>query len=453
MTALYTTVKSSIAIGLCALAAGCTTAPTRVDYQNQTQSLVQTLAPWSSQSTEQASLPLTTLVNSAELTQLVEQALIASPSIEAQRLALAQSVLATDIAASANRPSVSASGSVSEEKDSDTSLSAKLDVSWQLDIWQSLADEVSLSELSAVNQQLALQGLKDSYVAQVMQEWLTIKLSQQGLATQVAINENLNKTLALVDQQFALGSAELSDLNTARLDLASSHVDVEVARTELNQAINQMRALLGDNTYQPNTSAELPHAEALTAQLSSQNLGRRPDLQQAFVSIQQAQLSSDIAYKAMLPTLDLGAALTSSGDSVSSLLSASPVWSLLAQLSAPLYQSGALEKEAESADLAIEIAYADYKDTLWTAVTEVNDALEQERSLNQQINQTEQIIALSQQTFDQTERNYQAGAATLEDYLDAQRTLLELNSQLNSLTHQTLQNRISLGLALGLGAY
>jgi outer membrane protein TolC len=80
--------------------------------------------------------------------------------------------------------------------------------------------------------------------------------------------------------------------------------------------------------------------EALTANPSLQQtlltLQRRPDLQAAYLAIEAANLRISVAYKNLLPRIDIQAALTPMIDSPHTAVFTDPVWSLLAQLTAPL---------------------------------------------------------------------------------------------------------------------
>ena len=154
-----------------------------------------------------------------------------------------------------------------------------------------------------------------------------------------------------------------------------------------------------------------------------------------------------MSYKALLPSITLSASLSDLAKTPSQALLTSPVWSLLGNLSAPLFQGGALRAQVDIAKLNAEQAFWNYQDILLTAVNEVEDTLGQEQSLNTQQEQ----LQSAQRSFSNYQSKYQQGLVDILDLLTVQQTVYDLQAQLTQL-HYTLQtNRIDLGLALGLG--
>ena len=129
-----------------------------------------------------------------------------------------------------------------------------------------------------------------------------------------------------------------------------------------------------------------------------------------------------------------------------------PVWSLLGQLTAPLYQGGQLRAAADIAELTTAQSYQAYRDTLITAVTEVENALGQERTLAQQQQHIETALERQQNNLTQYQQRYRNGTATVLELLIVQQQTYNLEAQLDTIIYNRLANRVVLGLALGLGA-
>jgi outer membrane protein TolC len=183
----------------------------------------------------------------------------------------------------------------------------------------------------------------------------------------------------------------------------------------------------------------------------TQDLARRPDLQQAYREIVSAEYDARVAYKALLPSVSLELGLSGSGGEISDALFASPLWSLLGQLTQPLFDGGRLRAEAEIADLSAEQKYWAYRETLLNAVTEVENALSLEKSLQAQQIHIQQALESAERSSRMYTRKYRQGLSTLLELLQIQEETYDLESQLTQLTYQRLSNRITLGLALGLG--
>ncbi|WVM92469.1 TolC family protein [Halopseudomonas pachastrellae] len=124
----------------------------------------------------------------------------------------------------------------------------------------------------------------------------------------------------------------------------------------------------------------------------------------------------------------------------------------MGELSAPLYQGGALRAAADIAELTAAERWQAYRETLLGAVNEVSDALGQEQALDQQQAHITEALARQRNSLTQYQRRYRTGGATLLELLEVQQQTYDLEAQLDTLIYNRLTNRITLGLALGLGA-
>ncbi|MCK2182749.1 TolC family protein, partial [Halomonas getboli] len=127
------------------------------------------------------------------------------------------------------------------------------------------------------------------------------------------------------------------------------------------------------------------------------------------------------------------------------------LWSLLGQLTAPLFQGGQLKAAADIAELEGAHAYQAYRETLLEAVGEVQDAIGLETSLARRQADTAEALASARRSLAQYTERYRAGLVDLVDLLDVQQQTYDLEVSRNDLIESRLTNRIDLGLALGLG--
>ena len=195
---------------------------------------------------------------------------------------------------------------------------------------------------------------------------------------------------------------------------------------------------------------QFPDVELAVSGLPAQTLARRPDLKAAYLAIESSTLNSKAAYKDLLPSLSIEAMLEDIASSPREALFVSPIWSLLGQLTAPLYQGGELRATAEIFELETALSYQSYRDTLLTAVSEVENAIGQEQSLQTQNYYIETALASAKNNLVQYQQNYRTGLVDILDLLAVQQQTYDLESQLNTTQYNLLANRITLALALGL---
>jgi outer membrane protein TolC len=187
------------------------------------------------------------------------------------------------------------------------------------------------------------------------------------------------------------------------------------------------------------------------ASLPKQDLARRPDLQGAFFDLEAEEFRTKAAYKALLPSISLELALSDTASSPSAALLTSPLWSLLGQLSAPIFDGGYLRSQAKVAELTAENAYWIYQETLLTAVNEVENSLGQEKSLTLQQKHLQDALDSAIRSFANYQEKYREGLVDISDLIDAQTNSFDVQEKLVQVKYNRLVNRIDLGLALGLG--
>ncbi len=404
---------------------------------------------WQTAGQGQAVTGLLELVPDPRLQDLVRQALSANPDLQQVRWQWQQSLAQLQVADGERLPTLEASverqHNAGESKDT---AQAGFRVSWQLDVWRQLADKSDAALLRLEQQQALWQASQASLAADVMQTWLNIAAQQQQLALQQQRVALLEQNETFVRQRFRRGLGSLQDLNDINTDVASGRAQLAQYRSELRQTQYRLRRLLAAPRADLEQLAAYPEVVLPLAELPQQTLARRPDLRAAYAAIEAAEADTRVAYKALLPSLNLEAAwLGSDGQFGMS----DPVWSLLGQLTAPLFQGGQLQAQVDEAEAIAAERFAAYRSTLLTAVQEVDTALQREHALTEQQQYLRQAVASAEQTVGQYQQRYRQGLVSILDLLSVQQQAFDLRQQLNTATYQHLNNRITLGLALGLG--
>ncbi|KLN63816.1 TolC family protein [Vibrio sp. VPAP30] len=402
---------------------------------------------------EQATL-LTDLIQIPELEKYLDAAFAHSPSLQQSVIALKIAYAQQGVTVADQLPTANASFKGQSKQDADDSYTGEVTVSWELDLWQKLADSSEAARKDVAASQASLQSAKDLLAANIMRGWLEISVNQQLLDIEqrrLGVQQN-NEVLVLERYQVGLGSLE--DLDNAKTSTASSRSTVAKYQENLAQSKRSLQLLTGQwqsELQQLEVAMTFPEVVNPLDSLALQNMAGRPDLQQAFYNIEAEALRTDAAYKAMLPSFSLTASLTDIAQSPSEALLTNPLWSLLGQLSAPLFQGGKLKSQAEIAQFTTEKNYWTYQETLLKAINEVENAVGQEYSLEKQQLHLNQAFTSSKRSFVSYEEKYRTGLVDIFDLLTVQQQTYNTEAQLVEATYQRLLNRIDLGLALGLG--
>lgn len=395
---------------------------------------------------------LTDLIQDPVLDELIKTALESNPNIQSTLLTLQSSLWELKSTQSSQLPSVDASVSSKKSKDSDTNYSADINVSWQLDVWGKLANTEQAASKTLASDEALYQASRDTLVANVMKTWLSLTAKQHAINIEKQRLELLESNEKLIIQRFKNGLDNLEKMDEARTSTSQSRANLVEYKEDLETQKRELKLLVG--TAEPLALApniDYPRVSLTLDELPNQSLQRRPDLKSAYLSIEAADLKTTLAYKNMLPSINLSAALSQSADSPRVALFTSPVWSLMTQLTQPLYQGGKLKAEREIAKLNTAKAYQAYRNTLLTAVNEVDNAIGQEKVLQQQVSHIREALESSRSNLAQYQKKYRSGLVQLSDLIAAQKTTFDLEAQLDKLIFNHLSNRITLGVALGLG--
>ncbi len=441
-----------LASALALLLSACATTGGSIDYPDQADTLVEQVPAWSTEVDGQSGLTLTDLVRSDALEKLVQQSMDANPGLQQTLLTLRIRETELRQAGADRLPSVEGSITASDGEETDDRYAASVTIQYEVDLWRKISDRTAAAGKD-VEEQAALYRLaRDTLAADVMTSWLALIAQQHAIAIQSERLQTLESNETLILQRYRNGLGTLEDLDSARSTTASARATLEDERESLARQERALKTLLGEV---PATGSEVPgdYPVVLTplAELPAQTLARRPDLVAAYRAIEAAGYRASAAYKDLLPSISLQAALEDVADSPMQSLLTNPTWSLLGQLVAPLFEGGALRAAADAAELETASVYQAYREALLNAVAEVEDALGMERSLAIREQHIADALARAQSTLAQYQSSYRSGLVDILDLLAVQQQTYDLMAQRDNLRYLRLVNRVDLGLALGLG--
>ena len=471
-------------ITLCILLSACTSTDDRALSESASSSTGNNVV-WQSQARQQESTQtlllnsdtrLTDVIDIKELPHLagyIDEALSSNASLQQSLITLRKAQVAIDSAKADSNLNVDASFSASKSEttnssastssntnsstssnSSSPSYSASMNVSWELDQWQKISDVISAANLDAASARASYQSARDSLVANVVRSYIDVLTQQQLLNIEQSRLTVLENNEAVILKRYSTGLGSLDDLDTARTSSANTRATIAQYENALLTAKRTLAVLLGrqnQSLNELNTQVSFPDVLLPLTTLPKQGLARRPDLQAAFYALKATEFEVDVAYKALLPSISLSASLSDNASTPSQALFTNPLWSLLGQMTAPLFQGGALRAQIEDAKLTSANAWWQYRETLLTAVQETQNALDSETALSARISHTNVALANAERSVSTIEGQYRQGLADILDLLSVYDTRFNLQAQAVELHAQKLQNRIDLGLALGLG--
>lgn len=396
----------------------------------------------------------------AELAALVNAASRDSHDLEAARARVRQALAYREIAHGARGPALDAGLSYSRQhrlagsaETEGRTLGLSLDARYALDPWgrYRALERAATAQWSAAR--FARDDLRLALVSEVAAGWLEVGGLRERIAIARLNLRNAEQVLASIASRWRAGA-------TGDLELAQQHALVAEQRRQLAalaQGEDSARARLAVLLGRPVAELRLatPGLEGLDAPALSPGapvtlLSRRPDLAEAEARLAAAHADIAAARAALLPRVTLGASLGAFGERPGDLLNG-PFRRLGAELLAPIFHAGRLRAEVRLSEARQAEVLADYRGALMRALGEVEASLAALAGLQAQLEAQREAVEAARRAFELADRRYRAGAQSLLELLDAQRTLYQAQDLLSQLRLQRLLASVALYRALGGG--
>lgn len=407
---------------------------------------------------------LTDLIDAPVLAAYIHAAMQHNPNIQQTKLALEIAYKNQGVVGAGSLPNVSAGVDASKARANgrigNTSYSGKLRASWEPDVWGKLQRRNFSAETNRLSTEMRLQAATDALAANMMRQYLDIIQQQQLLHIEQKRLRELKDIQTIVTQRFRLGLTDLTSLSNARKNVQQASARLPEYQHNLYTSKRAFEQLMG--VLSPNATEVLPLLKNISnypkirlplARIKVQDLRMRPDLQQAYFDIRSKEIDTDVAYRELLPSINLSATLSQTARQPLKLFDGSPAWNLLGQLSAPIFDGQRLKGQAEITDLQAAKAYWAFKQQLVSAYTSVKNALANETALVAR--QRAISAALKQATLqnENIQTQYRRGSINLDTWLNAKQQQYDLEAQLSRLHYAHLVNRVTIGSELGLGIH
>ncbi|MCP4352677.1 MAG: TolC family protein [Desulfobacterales bacterium] len=397
------------------------------------------------------------IIESDGLDALIKEALANNPGLVQTALTLREAGLVRKQRRGDRLPKVDGTSSSGKEDSgegeaSDT-YSLGLSMSWEIDLWGRLADLENAAETDESAGNIDYESARNSLAGQVIRSWISLIGYKKMVAVEEKRLQSFEDNQEVILQQYKRGLGGLEDLEAARTNAASTAATLAERRQSLSEARRKLQLLLGKTATQNlNLPETLPSTRIPVAELPAKTLGQRLDLKAAYQKIVAGDFRAKAAYKALVPNFSISFDLSGqSNTSIGELLTGSAVWNLLGNITAPLFNGGKLRAQAEIAELTAEKAYWSYREVLLNAVVEVENALGRETSLAVQEKNLKTALIHAENNRRNYEQRYRQGLTDILNMLNAQQTAFSIEINLLDTQVRRLDNRIALGMALGLG--
>ena len=300
------------------------------------------------------------------------------------------------------------------------------------------------------------QALINSVIASVIQARVNIATLQRRLDIAQANIKSWERTLEITEHRYEQGIIGPLDVRLARTNLEAARSQEPMVRQSLATAVHALDVLLaeppGASSLLPSTLPELPDLEPVPIGVPAALLDRRPDVKAAELQLVAANERIGVSIAQLYPDLSLTASYGLSGIAWRDIWNHSAeteIYGGVMNLSAPIFQGGALRAQVRAAKARFEELAAQYAGTALTAMREVEDALVGELLLQQQLEHVELQVREAQAGEELSQQRYEQGVENILTVLVSQRQRRVAEEQLAILKGQIWITRVNLHLALG----
>jgi NodT family efflux transporter outer membrane factor (OMF) lipoprotein len=341
--------------------------------------------------------------------------------------------------------SVGADRSRARRQGSDTTAiqdgaSAAAVASWEIDLFGRLSAVARAARAELQAAQADRDGVRLTLIAEVIRNYLEFRLYQVQTELSLRNAQAQQETVRITQARFNQGMASrldlertVSALRTTQAQIPQSRELAESARYRLilltASTPDALNPLLPTSTSDPGA---LPDSDAERVLLTPADvIARRPDVQAAERRLIAAAEQRNVAAALRYPRITLAGLIGVEDNRVGDLLdNGSRTWSVSAGLLAPLIDFGRIRAAIDAADAVQEQAYLTYEQTARTALQETQTALvlyTQGKLRQQELSQAADSARRAAQL---ARRQYTAGALSLLEVLDAERSVyaVELNA-------------------------
>lgn len=329
-----------------------------------------------------------------------------------------------------------------------------VNASWEADLWGRVRRSIEAADDDAQASAADLESARLATTAALAQAYFALRAGdsqRQILEDTVAASQRL---LDLTRNRYAAGVVAKVDIVQAEVQLKSAQAQLLDLGVERAQREHAIAILTGASPAQLRiervplaaTTPEIPVG------VPSELLERRPDIAAAERSVAAANARIGVARAAFFPSLTLtGAEGFRSNQFHRWLTSPSHFWSLGIALAQVIFDGGSRRALSDQAVAAYDAEVALYRQTVLTAMQEVEDNLAALRILADEEALQDDLVQSARQVVELTTNQYKAGVVSLINVLTAQSTALQSERALATIRARRFAASVALIQALGGG--
>ncbi len=339
-----------------------------------------------------------------------------------------------------------------------TTYSTSLGFAYELDFWGRIRNDTRAAVNDARASESDFETVRLGVIAETISTYFEIVDIRSRIALSVETLDVLTERVGVAEDRYGRGLITSFELYQLRQDYRNTQATLPDLESQLTDAEGRLAVLLGrypgqlnwilDHDLTPTLSFE-----SIPSGLPADLLVQRPDVRSAALRFESARYRIGARKAELFPSISLTGSVGTQAANLGDLINTIDQWTLnlAAGLTAPLFQGGRLRASVDVAEAQYKQLAAAYAKTVLTAYQEAFSALdgydEQRQRYSLFLAQLEEAQASANLQADR----YRSGVAGYSDYLDALRSLHQVETALSGAGRQLALARLAVHRSLGGG--
>ncbi len=400
------------------------------------------------------------------LSRIIGDALRNNPDLASASARVREARARRNATASSLFPNIGGSGSVGSSSSQilgggsseSTSSSVGLNASWEIDLFGRNRSNVEAASAQLGATQENFHSAQASLASEIAIAYTNLRVSEAALDVLYRTIKTREETSKLATWRTQSGEADSLESSQALSSLEQARAGVPSLQQSISQSRNLLALLAGqapgalDGLLSSGKKSIPTPTSSLAIGIPADTIRQRPDVRIVGYQLLAAAASTRAANAERYPSLNLTGSLglnTLGSGKVFDPQSTSA--GIAAGITSPIFNAGRIRSNIEAQDAAEEQAFHGYRSTVLTALSEVEDALIACRRTAERLATLEKATTAAREAGEIARQRYQTGEIDFITVLDAQRSLLGLESSLFSVRADRTIAYIQLYKALGGG--
>jgi NodT family efflux transporter outer membrane factor (OMF) lipoprotein len=337
-----------------------------------------------------------------------------------------------------------------------TRSSYRVDIgaSWEVDLWGRIRRAITAAKATAEASQADLASATLSIQGELASDYFGLRSTDAQAAQDQLSVDGYKRALTIAQNRYNAGVGTRSDLLQAQTQVSSAQSDLVGTQRQRDTYEHAIAVLVGQAPadFALASATWVQNVPDVPAGVPSTLLQRRPDIAGDERRMAAANEQIGIARTAYFPTLSLTGSGGFGASEIGSLFNASnSLWSFGLAAADDLFDGGGRKARVEQARAAYDQAVARYRQTVLTALQDVEDQLVAAKVLEQQYVLLQQASTAADQAEQIVLNQYQAGQVPYTNVITAQTQAYQARNALIQAQAQRQTTAVALIQSLGGG--